>query len=317
MKAAGAGHASRPLLVIGANGQVGHELLRSLAPLGPLVGATRDVLDLADPDAIRRYLRTLAPRLIVNAAAYTTVDKAEDEPQRAHAINAVAPGVLAEEAARLGAGLIHYSTDYVFSGEAHAPYGEDDETAPQCVYGRTKLAGEQAVLAAGGAALVLRTSWVYGLRGHNFLLTMQSLARSRPALRVVQDQQGTPTWSALVAQTTSAILAGLGMSVPALHERRGIYHLSAAGATTWCDFARAILAAHPDTAGVEVEGISSAEYPTRAKRPAYSVLDTTRLSSTFGLHMPDWHASLRVALSEQSDIADCSAAASRTAAPRA
>ncbi len=198
------------ILITGTNGQVGFELLRSLAGLGTVIAAGRDELDLADPDAIRRTLRDTKPGLIVNAAAYTAVDKAEAEPELALAINGVAPGILAEEAKRLGAALIHYSTDYVFDGSKGAPYTEDDAPRPISAYGRTKLAGEHAIQAVGVPHLILRTSWVYGARGSNFLLTILRLAKEREELSIVDDQIGAPTWSRAIAMATAGILERLG-----------------------------------------------------------------------------------------------------------
>ena len=235
-KAAGAG---RPrILVTGAGGQLGFELAHWLAACGDVVAVDRPEIDLADPDAIRRGVREIAPRLIVNAAAYTAVDRAETEAELAHALNARAPEVLADEARKSGAALIHYSTDYVFDGAADRPYAEDSPTAPLNVYGATKLAGERAVLGSGADALVLRTSWVYGLRGANFLLTMRRLAAQRDELRIVADQTGTPNWCRELARATARIVAD---GLPALAARKGLYHLSSTGSTTWFDFARAIL----------------------------------------------------------------------------
>jgi dTDP-4-dehydrorhamnose reductase len=220
--------------------------------------------------------------LIVNAGAYTAVDRAESEVALAQAVNARAPGILAEEAKRLGALLIHYSTDYVFDGKRTTPYPEDAPTAPLNVYGATKLEGEQAIAATGGHALVLRTSWVYGLRGRNFLLTVRRLAAERDELAIVADQIGVPNWSrALAEATVRAIVAGL----PALAERSGVYHLSATGQATWHEFAQAIVG---DVARPRVVPITTAEYPTPARRPAFGVLDTERFETTFGFGLPEW-----------------------------
>ena len=274
------------ILVTGANGQLGAELAHALAPHGRVVATGRAELDLADADAIVATMRTLRPAMVVNAAAYTAVDLAEKEEALAHAINGVAPGILADEAKRIGADLIHYSTDYVFDGRANAPYDEDAPVNPLSAYGRTKLAGERAVAASGADALVLRTSWVYGLRGRNFLTTMQRLARERDELRVVDDQAGAPNWSRELARATARIVAN-GRHV--VVERRGLYHLTARGATTWYGFARAILA---DVPRVRIVPITTAEYPTPASRPAWSVLDTARFEQTFGFALPDWQVSL-------------------------
>jgi dTDP-4-dehydrorhamnose reductase len=283
-KAAGAG---RPrILVTGAGGQLGFELAHWLAACGDVVAVDRPEIDLADPDAIRRGLRAIAPRLIVNAAAYTAVDRAETEAELAHALNARAPEVLADEARTSGAALIHYSTDYVFDGAGDRPYTEDAPTAPLNVYGATKLAGERAVLGSGADALVLRTSWVYGLRGANFLLTMRRLAAQRDELRIVADQTGTPNWCRELARATARIVAD---GLPALAARKGLYHLSSTGSTTWFDFARAILGEGGPT---RVLPIATADYPTPARRPRYGVLDTGRFERTFGFGLPPWRDAL-------------------------
>jgi dTDP-4-dehydrorhamnose reductase len=278
------------ILLTGRNGQVGWELERSLAPLGEIIATDRATLELADPDAIRRVAREAKPELIVNAAAYTAVDQAESEPELAMRINAVAPGVLAEEAQRLGAWLIHYSTDYVFDGSSKRPYCEGDETNPINAYGRSKLAGEQAIAASGARYLILRSSWVYGLRGRNFLLAILQRAQSGAALRVVDDQIGAPTWSRQIAEVTARIVAGRS-------DVGGIYHLSAGGETTWCGFARAILA----LAGIdaEVRPIATAEFPTAADRPRYSVLDCAKLARDFGAALPDWRDGLGRCMAER------------------
>lgn len=293
------GLSTRPILVLGANGQVGHELVRCLAPLAPVLGLQREQLDLTDVDRTRALVRDARPVAIVNAAAYTAVDKAEIEAELAMQVNGVAPGILAELAAASGASFLHYSTDYVFDGSATQPYRESSPTAPLGVYGRSKLAGEQAALAAAGATIVLRTSWVYGTRGKNFLLTMERLARAQRALRVVDDQRGSPTWARFIAETSAALLARCGLSTAALRERRGVYHLAASGDTSWCGFARAIVARMGDCDDVEVAAIPTSAYPTPARRPAYSVLDTKLISATFGLHMQAWDAMLDDATAER------------------
>ena len=293
---------TRPrILLTGGTGQVGWELARALAPLGRVVAPGRAGLDLADADGVRRAFRDSAPALVVNAAAHTAVDRAEGEPELARALNAVAPGVLAEEAARAGVPIVHFSTDYVFDGSGSAPYTEVDATAPLGVYGRTKLEGERAVAAAGGAHLVLRTSWVYGTRGHNFLRTMLRLARERDELRVVADQVGAPTWSRMLAEATAAILApfraGNGWEIP--REVSGVYHLAARGSTSWHGFAEAILAADPARAeqrARRVVPIASEEYPTPAPRPRYSVLNSERAERVFGVALPDWREQLELCL---------------------
>lgn len=295
--------AARPrILLTGGTGQVGWELRRALAPLGEVVAPGRAELDLLDPGALRAAIRELAPRLVANAAAYTEVDRAESEPERAYAANATAPAVLAEEAARAGALLVHYSTDYVFDGEKGAPYAEDDPCAPLNVYGRTKREGEVAVAAAGGPHLVLRTSWVYGTRGKNFLRTMLRLAREREELRVVDDQRGAPTWCRMVAEATAVVVAGLRDGSGGFAPEGapwGTYHLSAAGETTWHGFAREIVALDPrrdEQRCRAVLPIGTAEYPTPARRPRASVLDGSRLAAAFGVRLPHWREQLLQAL---------------------
>jgi dTDP-4-dehydrorhamnose reductase len=289
------------VLLTGAEGQVGWELARALAPLGPVTALGRSELDLADADAIRRAVRACRPRLIVNAAAYTLVDKAEDEPELAEAINGRAPGILAEEAKRVGAAVVHYSTDYVFDGRGNRPYREDDRVAPLNAYGRTKLSGEQAVAGGGAPHLIFRTAWVYAGRGRNFLKTMQRLAAERDELRVVSDQVGAPTWARLIAEATALSLAATRRpdGWEALAERGGLYHLTCGGETSWHGFAQAIVAQAPprsDGRRADVIAITTDDYPTRAARPGYSVLDCGRLEAAFGLRLPDWRDALRLCL---------------------
>lgn len=288
------------ILVTGINGQVGHELLRSLQGLGRVIGLDRAALDLADLERVRAVVRETKPALIVNPAAYTAVDKAESDEPAARRLNAEAPGVLAEEAARLGAALIHYSTDYVFDGTKDSPYTEDDATNPQNVYGRTKLGGEQAIAASGCAHLILRTSWVYGRRGKNFLLTMLKLGAERPELRVVADQIGAPTWANTIAAATSHIAAqGLAAADEAWwRERSGVYNFSAAGSTSWHGFACAILSTALGNKAPKVTPIAATEYPVPAKRPANSRLALDKLAATFGVRMPAWDDALRLCLGE-------------------
>lgn len=286
-------------LVTGIGGQVGHDLLRTLAPLGEVIGVDRAALDLASPSAIAEVVRRVAPDVIFNPAAYTAVDRAESEPGLAMQVNGIAPGVLGEEAARLGAWLVHYSTDYVFDGSAQRAYREDDPTGPVSVYGRSKLAGERALAASGCRHLILRTSWVYGLRGRNFLTTMYRLAREREELRVVDDQIGAPTTSAALADAGARIaqLLQSGAS-PA----QGVYHATCAGAVSWCGFARAIverlpriaqaLGDPPPTRAPRVLPITTADYPTPAARPANSRLDCCRLERELGIRLPDWESAL-------------------------
>ncbi|CAG9255544.1 dTDP-4-dehydrorhamnose reductase [Paraburkholderia unamae] len=288
------------ILVTGVNGQVGYELLRSLQGLGRVVGLDRAALDLADLDRVREVVREAKPAIIVNPAAYTAVDKAESDEAAARRLNAEAPGVLAEEAARCGAALIHYSTDYVFDGTKDAPYAEDDATNPQNVYGATKLEGEQAIAASGCAHLILRTSWVYGRRGKNFLLTMLKLGAERPELRVVADQFGAPTWSRTIAEATSHIVAqGVAADDAAWWaQRSGVYHFTASGATSWHGFAEAIFASALGERAPKTVPIPASDYPVPAKRPANSRLALDKLNETFGLSMPAWDDALRLCLGE-------------------
>jgi len=273
------------ILLTGKNGQIGWELARVLAPVGELVALQRDALDLAVPDQIVRTVRSVHPDLIVNAVAYTDVDRAEAEPGVAMQVNATAPGILAEEAKRLGAALVHYSTDYVFDGAKSTPYVEEDPPNPINTYGKSKLEGERAIQAGGCRHLILRTSWVYGVRGRNFLVTILRLARELPELKVVDDQIGAPTWCRDVATAT----AQLALQTVA-GRAEGLYHLAAAGATTWCGFARKILdASKIDT---PLSGIPSAQYSTAARRPANSRLSSASLLDAWGIALPEWTESL-------------------------
>jgi dTDP-4-dehydrorhamnose reductase len=304
----------RTILLTGRTGQVGSKLLLLLPEIGDVVAPDRHELDLLNPDSIRRAVREIRPELIINAAAYTAVDAAETQEAEAQAINANAPGVLAEEAKKICAAVVHYSTDYVFDGSKRTPYVEGDSAAPINVYGKTKLAGERAVRAAGVPHLIFRTAWVYSTRSRNFLRTILRLATEREELRVVRDQFGAPTWSRDIAETTVKILAQLSSqdssAASSFSRVSGIYHLTAAGETTWYDFARAILeeAAHL-TLAVEwfaeatrhrplitrrITPITTADYPTPAARPAFSVLSNSQLIQTFGIGVPDWRARLRL-----------------------
>jgi dTDP-4-dehydrorhamnose reductase len=285
------------IVVTGASGQVGGELLQSLASLGDVLAPTRAEMDLTDPTSIQTYLRATSPHWIVNPAAYTAVDMAESEPELAHAINAVAPGVLGREAVDLDAKVIHFSTDYVFTGKGTAPWLETDPTGPLGVYGATKLAGEQALLASGAQAVVLRTSWVYGATGKNFLRTILNLARSKDELRIVADQHGAPTWSRDLARLSAHILRASAHPLPS-----GIYHAAGAGETTWAGFAveaiRQTQTCFPEAKLAKITPIPSSEYPTPAARPANSRLNCTKLTQTFGYTMLDWHDSLTQVLAE-------------------
>jgi dTDP-4-dehydrorhamnose reductase len=285
------------ILVTGAQGQIGFELARLLRPFGRVVAADRAALDLADPDAIVAAIRGARPALIVNGAAFTAVDLAETETTLARAINGRAPGILAEEAKRIGALLIHYSTDYVFDGTRRSPYPEDAATAPQNAYGASKLEGERAIAAAGAHVLVFRTSWVYGLRGRNFLLTIRRLAAERDEIRIVADQMGVPNWCRTLAEATARIV---GAGLPAAAERAGLYHLSSTGQASWYDFARAIIG---DAPRPSIVPIATAEYPTPARRPAYGVLSTARFEATFGFALPDWREDLARCLSSPGEPA--------------
>ena len=302
----------RAILLVGKNGQVGSELHGLLSALGVMVAPDRRELDLLDPDSIRRLVREIRPQLIVNAAAYTAVDAAEAEEAHAHAVNAEAPAVLADEANRLGAVLVHYSTDYVFDGKKTEPYNESDPKSPLNVYGKTKLAGEEAVRSSGAPHLIFRTSWVYSTNGRNFLLTILRLATEREELRIICDQTGSPTCASDIAIATSRILTGIyeqGTDWSNFAEVAGTYHMTAAGQTTWYDFAKAIL--EQASAGTEqlswvaastkghplitrrILPITSDEYRSAARRPAYSVLSNSLLARTFGFELPDWRIQLQ------------------------
>lgn len=290
------------VLLAGRDGQLGWELQRTLAPLGELVALDRAGMDLSDPDSIHRAIADARPAVIVNAAAYTAVDKAESEPAAAMQVNGVAPGIIAEEAARSGALVVHYSTDYVFDGRRDTPYREDDPPSPLNVYGRTKLAGEEAVRAAGAPYLIFRTSWVYSARGSNFLRTMLKLAGERSELRIVDDQVGAPTWARSVAELTARALGANGAGPGRARELSGIYHLTAGGAVSWCGFAKAIFAhARARLADFRVPAvvpIPTSQYPLPARRPANSRLDNSKLSSAFGLTPPAWEVMLEQCMDE-------------------
>jgi dTDP-4-dehydrorhamnose reductase len=280
------------ILLTGSTGQVGYELERSLQGLGQVIAADRTRMDLCKLDQVRDVIRALKPDLIVNPGAYTAVDKAESEPALARVCNALAPAVMAEEAARIGAALVHYSTDYVFDGSKQGPYVETDPANPLNVYGQTKLEGEQAIAASGARHLILRTSWVYGMRGKNFLLTMLRLGKERDELRVVDDQYGAPTWARTVADTTATVLAQ-SRTDGWWEQHGGIYHLSSRGQTTWCGFTRVIMA--QAGLGCRVTPIGAADFPTPARRPANSVMNADKLMALAAL--PDWQAALRLCMS--------------------
>jgi dTDP-4-dehydrorhamnose reductase len=284
--------------------------VRTLAALGEVVAPTREQLDLGDADSIRRVMREVRPRWVVNPAAYTAVDKAESEPELAFAINAAAPQILAEEALRIGAAVIHYSTDYVFDGTKATAYVETDAVAPVNVYGASKLAGEQALAASGVPYLVFRTSWVYGATGKNFVRSMLRFAREREHLKIVADQHGGPTWSFELARMTAHVIGQLeaaaaksgGSIVEPVVPVSGIYHATGSGETTWCGFAAQAIAElqklEPEAKLATVEAITTAEYPTPAKRPLNSRLDCGKLERVFGWRMPEWQASLELVVGE-------------------
>lgn len=295
----------RPVVLLtGAAGQLGFELVRSLAPIGDVRTFDRTQLDLADATTLRACVRTIRPALIVNAAAYTGVDAAETDVVACHAVNAIAPAVLADEAARCGAGIIHYSTNYVFDGTSARAYREGDAASPVNVYGATKLEGERGVSASGAPYLVFRTSWVYSLRGHNFLCTMRRLFREREEVSVVSDEFGTPTWSRMLANATASIVAAkfLGPEhADAMRGIEGLYHLVARDATSRFDFASAIRELDPLRSLHQVRdlrSISTGELPASARRPANGVLDSSRLEDRLGVRLPDWRTQLALCMAD-------------------
>ena len=312
-------------MILGANGQVGWRLQRTLAPLGEVLALTRETLNLYDLDRVRSTIRDLRPDVVVNAAAYTAVDKAETEPDLARTLNAAAPQAIADELMRNGGLMVHYSTDYVFDGSKRAPYEETDSTGPLNVYGSTKLEGEQMIAASGCTHLILRATWVYDTRGKNFLRTVLRLAREKDQFSIVGDQFGAPTWAHSLADATSVIVASsLSQRTTNVWPHNGIFHLTAAGETSWAGFAGAILEEYRElyraqqedrqqvlsctAEGVEggeftqpiraqrVLPIRTEEYPTKAKRPAYSVLSNAKVQAAFGMTMPGWREQLRLAL---------------------
>jgi dTDP-4-dehydrorhamnose reductase len=307
------------ILLTGKTGQVGAELLALLPRLGEVAAFDRRELDLSNPDHIRRVIRDVQPTVIVNAAAYTSVDQAEKEEKQAHILNVEVPALMAEEAKKIGAALVHYSTDYVFDGSKNLPYEEADQPNPINVYGMTKLAGEEAIRAIGIPHLIFRTAWVYGTRGRNFLLTILRLATEREELRIVRDQFGAPTWSREIAMGTLRVLAQLSQEGrQAVSKFNGVYHMTAVGKTSWFEFAEAILEAASRTPRDipwfaaatggkplvvrRVNPITTEQYPTPVRRPAYSVLSNHRLKQVFGLELPDWRSQLASAFARgQSD----------------
>lgn len=292
------------LLVTGSNGQVGFELRRSLAPLGNVIALDRAAGDFSRPDTLRQLIRQYRPDVIVNPAAYTAVDKAETDADAAFAVNGAAAGVLAEEAKALGSLLVHYSTDYVFDGRKAGPYVELDAVDPQSIYGKSKLAGEQAIAASGATALVLRTCWVAGAHGGNFAKTMLKLGRERDSLRVIADQFGAPTTAALIADVTAQIIARHWLAGDRAAFPAGIYHLAAGGETTWHAYATEVLR-YAASKGVALKAdpesivpIPASEYPLPAPRPANSRLDTSKLRETFDIHLPDWQQGIHFLLDQ-------------------
>jgi dTDP-4-dehydrorhamnose reductase len=303
------------ILLTGKKGQIGAKLAVLLPPLGEVVAFDRHELDLLNPNQLRRAIRDVQPDMIVNAAAYTSVDQAETDEKQARIINVEAPALMAEEARRIGALLVHYSTDYVFDGSSNLPYAETDQPNPINVYGKTKLAGEEAIQAVGVPHLIFRTAWVYGTTGRNFLLTILRLATEREELKVVHDQFGTPTWSQEIATSTERILRQLfQQGRDSISKFGGIYHMTAAGKTSWFEFAKAILEeASRMPRGIpwfetatkgqplvtrRITAITTEEYPTPARRPHYSVLSNTRLKQDFGLELPAWSLQLRAVFAE-------------------
>ena len=291
------------VLLFGKNGQVGWELDRSLQPLGEIIALDREDADFSNPDDLRNVVRKSNPDIIVNAVAYTAVDKAESDVGVATSINSLAPGILAEEAMAIDALLIHYSTDYVFDGEKSEPYTEEDIPNPINVYGRTKLAGERAIQSSGCKYLIFRTSWVYASRGHNFLLTILKLAEEREDLSIVADQIGAPTSARLIADTTILCIQQSIKERVAGAFSSGLYHLTASGETSWHGFTQEIVSLARSSLSMsltlkELKAIPTADYPTPAKRPMNSQLSLTKLESIFAVKMPNWKAALARCVSE-------------------
>ena len=288
------------ILLIGRNGQLGWELQRTLTPLGKVVSLDYPEIDLAKPADLRALIRTAAPQIIVNAAAYTNVDKAESEPELVRKINAEAPAVMAEEAARIGAALVHYSTDYVFDGTKSSSYDEGDEPHPLNEYGRSKLQGEEAVAGVGGSFLIFRTSWVYSLRQGGFVTKVLQWARQQETLRVVDDQTGSPTWARTLAEATSLVIARGGEHPQTyLREKSGLYHLAGAGSATRYEWAKRILDLDPAKAEQKVRQLlpaRTADFPTPALRPVQTGLSIQKFKNEFGLTLPPWEESLRLLL---------------------
>jgi dTDP-4-dehydrorhamnose reductase len=288
------------ILLLGNTGQLGWELHRTLSPLGQVIALDYPNIDLTRPESVRRTIQEAQPELIVNATAYTAVDRAEQEPETALAINGAAPGVMAEEARKLGAALIHYSTDYVFDGRQERPYVESDEPNPLGVYGQSKLAGERAVQQAADVYLILRTSWVYSTRRSNFVLSVLDWARRQPTLRIVSDQVSNPTWARMLAEISAQVVAQGHQDVRAyFRERSGLYHLAGDGYASRMAWAKAALRCDPHKEQQVTQAIQPAattDFPTPAERPLFSALNCDKFASTFGLHLPPWEQALRMAL---------------------
>jgi dTDP-4-dehydrorhamnose reductase len=290
------------ILLLGNTGQLGWELERALKNLGELVALDVPQINLADPESISRVMRACEPGLVVNAAAYTDVDRAESEPEMAQAVNALGPGVLAEEARRLNAALVHYSTDYVFDGESSRPYIETDPARPLNVYGESKLAGEQAIRAAGGSHLILRTAWLYGMRRSSFVTRVLGWARSGTGVRVVSDQVSNPTWARSLAQLTARVISSAGEELlPWMAERSGLYHLAGDGFASRYEWARMIMeldSRRAEQVSGQVEPALTSDFPTPARRPLFSALDCSKFQATFALKLPAWQEALSQAMGE-------------------
>ncbi|NJD58710.1 MAG: dTDP-4-dehydrorhamnose reductase [Anaerolineales bacterium] len=288
------------ILLLGNTGQLGWELERSLSPLGELNACDYPAIDLADLKSLHQLIHSCGPQLIINATAYTAVDRAESEPEQAHLINSAAPGALAEEARNINSALIHYSTDYVFDGLKGSPYLESDQPHPLGVYGQTKLAGEQAIQQVGGAYLILRTSWVYSLRRDSFVTKVLQWAQGKPPLRLVTDQVSGPTWARMLAEATSQLIAqGHTDPLGYISDHRGLYHLAGAGYCSRLEWGQQVLSQYPHPERLTIHEISPAltsEFPTPATRPSFSALNCDNFLNTFGFQLPDWRLALKLAM---------------------
>ena len=281
------------ILLTGATGQLGRELAKTLAPLGDIMTPGRDDFNLAQPESLRYKIRDWRPDIIVNPAAYTAVDQAEIEYEQAYTINAESPKILAEESLRLNVPIIHYSTDYVFDGEKSSPYSEKDEPNPLNVYGGSKLRGEYAIQETTDQHIILRTSWIYGMYGNNFLTTMLNLFQEREEISVIDDQIGAPTWSRMVAEATAIIIGNINIEQ---EDRWGLYHLSASGDTSWHGFAEAIRKSSKEPTSVKINKISSDQWSAATIRPMNSLLQNSKVRDMWGISLPDWRNSLRQCL---------------------